>query len=311
MPVELPFMTLDVFATERYKGNQLAVVTVPKGTSPKLSQAQKQAIAQEFNLSETVIVHEEHEDSSGAPNSRHIDIFLVDAEVPFAGHPTIGTAVSLISQGVTELVTKAGPIALTQTQPGVIQAEIPHSTHLHVRTFADLPHDATPSGTFSSDDTIRSAELAAPLFSIVKGMTFALIKLPSLDHLRRVGFTPTNFSPDILDDGWKQGIVGRYYYVHTGSGGNGNEKRSEIRTRMILQSIEDAATGSAACALSSYLTVTADSKDDRTAHYGITQGVEMGRESNMFIEISTKGGQVDRVGLAGAAVEVMRGSITV
>lgn len=309
MVLELPFVTLDVFTKDPYKGNPLAIVTIPKGTSPKPTQEQKQLIAREFNLSETVIVHEEHEDNAD-PATRHIDIFITDAEIPFAGHPTIGTAVSLLPQGITTLVTKAGPITLAQPQPGVVKAGIPHNTRLHARRLADLGEASFVPGDLSSVPAIRAAELSSPLFSIVNGMTFALVQLPSLELLSQVALSPAVFPADkVLDEGWQNGLICRYYYVRLGVNAAGVE---QIRSRMVMQSIEDPATGSAACALSSYLTLQADGAPaDRTVNYEIVQGVEMGRQSDIFVEVVTKDAKIDKVSLAGTATQVMRGYITI
>ena len=311
MAVELPFVTLDVFTTERYRGNPLAVVTIPKDTSPYPTQDQKQRIAREFNLSETVFVHERHpdDDDGSDPHRRHIDIFITDDELPFAGHPTIGTALYLLSVGITTLVTKAGPIGIQQPRTSFVQAAIPHNTHLHARRLSHLPPDAILPGDLSAVSQIRTAELAAPIFSIVKGMSFALVELPSLDLLSQVTITPAVFGADgLLDDGWKEGIVGRYYYVRLEST---EQDVVKIRSRMILSLEEDPATGSAACALSSYLSLHDGSKEDRTVTYKIDQGVEMGRESNILVEIATKDAKIDKVSLAGTATQVMRGYVTI
>ncbi|KAF1968133.1 Diaminopimelate epimerase-like protein [Bimuria novae-zelandiae CBS 107.79] len=83
--VNLEYAIIDVFTDKRYAGNPLAVVRVP--ASCKLTQDQKQNIAKEFNLSETTFLHEPKEDET---NSWSVDIFMVNAELPFAGHPTIG-----------------------------------------------------------------------------------------------------------------------------------------------------------------------------------------------------------------------------
>jgi predicted PhzF superfamily epimerase YddE/YHI9 len=323
---ELPFVTLDVFTTTPFKGNPLAVVTIPAGTSPKPTQAQKQTIAREFNLSETVFVHEDHADDKD-PSIRHIDIFLTHSEVPFAGHPTIGTAVSLLSQGVSTLVTKAGPIPLVQLPgagaeagagagavPGaVVQAAIPHNVHLHRATLASLPDDGFLPGDLSSVPEIRAAELAAPIFSIVRGMNFILIELPSLDLLAQVTRSSASFPLDrLLDPDWQLGFLGRYYFVRLSA----TPDAVTLRTRMVEATFEDPATGSAACCLSAYLTVVdpaavAAASPDRSVRYDITQGVEIGRESNILVHVSAKEGKVDQVSLAGTAVQVMRGSVTV
>lgn len=309
MPQDLPFVTLDVFATERFKGNPLAVITIPHGTTPYPTQEQKQAIAREFNLSETVFVHE-HGDPSRA-SQRDIDIFLTNAEIPFAGHPTIGTAVSLLAAGVDTLVTKAGPIPVAETQPGLVHAAIPHNVRLHAKRLRDVfPADF---GGLSADPVVREAEAAAPVFSIVKGMTFVLIELPSLEHLAGVQRSQTQFPvATLLDEGFNTGFIARYYFVRLPPAEGSDAVR--IRSRMIESDFEDPATGSAACSLCSYLAAfenkTNDGKgEDRKVRYEITQGVEMGRDSHIVVEVGTKGGKVDSVSLGGTAVQVMRGTV--
>lgn len=86
MSASYRFTTLDVFTKTKFEGNPLAIVTIPAGSEP--SQATKQQVAREFNLSETVFLHETED---AASTRRRIDIFVTDAELPFAGHPTIGS----------------------------------------------------------------------------------------------------------------------------------------------------------------------------------------------------------------------------
>lgn len=81
---KLDFVVVDVFTAKRYEGNPLAIVRMPP--SVKLTQEQKQNIAREFNLSETTFLHEPTDSESAWT----VDIFTVQAELPFAGHPTIG-----------------------------------------------------------------------------------------------------------------------------------------------------------------------------------------------------------------------------
>lgn len=327
MTTELPFATLDVFTRTRYGGNPLAVVTIPAGTKTP-SQAQKQAIAREFNLSETVFVHEgigdEGDGDDVKTSSRKIDIFTTDAEIPFAGHPTIGTAVWLLSQGVSldTLVTKAGPIAITQQQQldGVVSAEIPHRVHLHERRLCDLPA-ALSNSQLSPHPAIRKAELDAPIFSIVKGMSFVLVELPSLELLGQVqcAGAPIVSVDQVLDAQWQEGFLCKYYFVQTGTDNNDKVEpargalRFSIRSRMIEGLVEDPATGSAACALSSYLSLERwkHQASDLLAQYDITQGVEIGRESNIKVEVSLKNSLIDRICLAGTAISVMRGTLSI
>jgi PhzF family phenazine biosynthesis protein len=309
--MELPFVTLDVFTKTRYRGNPLAVITIPADSnSPKPTQEQKQTIAREFNLSETVFIHEASPDADSDVTRRVIDIFTTDTEIPFAGHPTIGAAVTLIPKGVDTVITKAGPIALTQTRPGYIQAAIPHNVRCHRKTLADL--SAPAPGQISSDPAIRDCELAAPLFSIVNGMTFALIKLPDLNHLGRVQTCGVSLPlDDVLDDGWRNGLLCKYYYVVNGQREEDGVTIYSIRSRMMEAAMEDPATGSAASALSSYLSLQQASLGDCAFRYKIDQGVEMGRESNIVVDVDVKESKIATVKLSGTATPVMRGYVSV
>ncbi|KAL7628982.1 hypothetical protein AAE478_000500 [Parahypoxylon ruwenzoriense] len=322
--MDLQFVTLDVFTSKRLQGNPLAVVSVPVALRDKLSQATKQKIAQEFNFSETVFLHEGEADH----HQRNIDIFTIEREITFAGHPTIGTAVlvkyHLQLPHVDTLVTKAGPIGLIAPSGAEngseIRAKIPHNVHLHAKTLADvLGPDANACEGLApeSEPELRAAELHAPVFSVVRGMTFVLVRLPSLELLRRAGDISRRLDFEklpqpLLDEGWRDSLVCRYYYVDTGAE-EGEQGERTLRARMIELSFEDPATGSAASALAAYLTLTEERRDTR---FRVTQGVEMGRRSVIRVDTTTREGdgggvELEDLWLGGAAVVVMKGSFTV
>ena len=302
----LPFTTLNVFTETPFKGNPLAVVMIPPGVV--LTQAQKQFIAREFNLSETVFVHDV--ENPATTGERRFDIFTPQVEIPFAGHPTIGTAVFLQPHGVRTLLAKAGPINIEPAANGALRAAIPHNVRLHQRR---LP-GPDPGSFPASQAKIARAERLAPLFSIVKGMTFALIELPSLELLGAVwvGALP-ELPSELLDEGWRDGwVTRRYYFVRLGSEWISGRTVHRIRTRMVNQTIEDPATGSAACALSSYLCL--HELEEQSVTFEITQGVEMGRDSNILIDVEVskaldRARKLEALHLGGKAVTVMSGSI--
>lgn len=117
--LKLNFVTVDVFTDKQYQGNPLAIVRIPHGVN--VTQEQKQKIAREFNLSETTFLHENGADTKG--DHWTVDIFMTSKELPFAGHPTVGTACYVLSRtaeerGITDGVIdanftlKAGPVGL-------------------------------------------------------------------------------------------------------------------------------------------------------------------------------------------------------
>lgn len=324
----LNFVTLDVFTEDRYKGNPLAIVHVPR--SSNLNQAQKQAVAREFNLSETVFLHDGDDESL----DRKIDIFLPDIEVPFAGHPTIGTICYICadinprspSGEKLTIYTKAGPIpACFDHETKLAIASIPHKVNIHRasvhwRSVAEvqpvLMENFKAAGRQSLEAwTSRTdgSEATFPLVSIVNGMSFVLVDFPRVDgYLEnlRVGHPSIDSNATQLDEGWVSSVIAPYYYVLLA---DKEDKITRLRTRLIMSTVgEDPATGSAAAALCSYLAL----QRGQSSHiytYKIDQGVEMGRHSEIGVEVTldASGKCVQEVLLSGTATLVMKGTVIV
>lgn len=301
------FTTLDVFADSRFSGNPLAIVRVPKEYTSYLTTERKQLIAREFNFSETVFLHEDTEISSRAK----IDIFTTDEELPFAGHPTIGSAcylMSRVSVSTTDvpqrgtIITKSGPIPITYHSTGLASAQIPHNVHIH-RAGVALSDIIELQPVLTAYRSQLSSTF--PVVSIVRGMTFVLIELPDLEMLARVGPSSSVLSAD-LDKDWTGSFVASYFFV--------KEKRTgnclALRTRMIHGFMEDPATGSAASTLAVFLSL--DAKDPNAEHeYYMVQGVEMGRRSEIGLKVRTNaaGDGVDEVNLSGKSVVITEGKL--
>ncbi|KAK5725859.1 hypothetical protein LTR15_004049 [Elasticomyces elasticus] len=295
----LSFVTVDVFTTTRFAGNPLAICTVPKGTD--VSTEQMQTITREFNLSETVFLHEQESENGQSPEWR-VRIFMVNSELPFAGHPTIGTACYALgtltnnaSRG--KLLCKAGPIGLDYNN-GVARASIPHNVHVHTesRFTAEQLHQLQPA---LADRKIHSIDVVSP----VKGMNFICVELDNLEDLALVsvsGVKPTAK----LDQDWNVGFSGSYFYVVQQTDAEG----VQVRARMIEGALEDPATGSAACGLCAFLSLKGRSAGKP---FVVTQGVEMGRKSDIGVTVTLTGDSksVEKIELSGSAVKVMEGTV--
>jgi predicted PhzF superfamily epimerase YddE/YHI9 len=307
--MQLPFTTVDVFTTTPYIGNPLAIVRVPAHLRDKLSEAQKQKIAREFNLSETSFLHEPNPASNGTVE---FDIFTPLSRMSFAGHPTIGTAVFVAQHtdeypGVTALRTIAGTIPLTyEGESGRASVRVPHDFRVHAKRLAH---------PFPGAETNGSSSGTVPLVSIVKGMAFNLVPMRDVEALGlpTKGLLPVEecYLAEHLDEnsGWDIGYTGTFYYADLGEE---NGVRC-LRTRGI-GTREDPGTGSASCALCSYLAVVARKEGGpKEQKFHLTQGVEMGRRCDIYITVRTTedGAGIESVELSGTAVKVMEGSLTI
>lgn len=272
------YVVLDVFTDRAFSGNPLAVVP----DAAALPESVLQAIAREFGFSETTFVYPPQDPA----NTARVRIFTPAAEIPFAGHPTIGTAVALAARGA------AGEMTL-ELGIGPVGA---HAVGGHARFTSRRPltrHDAPDEALAAACIGLAASDLAGPPIVASAGLPFVLVELSGPTALAAASADITafrngleNFGPDI----------GSFYlYVRNGA---------EIRARMFapLNGIpEDPATGSAAAALAAHL---ADA-DGGPGQFAITQGVEMGRPSR--IEVAVADGAIT---VAGQTVEVMRGTLT-
>lgn len=316
--------------------NPLAIVVVEDNERAALDKDDssdiKQLIAKEFNLSETVFLYLRPNETLSSPDrsssEREIRIYTIESELPFAGHPTIGTAYFIRKHlgwdFVNTITPRAGPIHLTSADDGSVTAQIPHDVHLHSRTLRSLYElgdkevTAQIEPALHDEEEIRNAELDAPMFSIVKGMTFLLVELPSIEHLGKVNVGKRldlgNYV-SLLDAGsWGHGFTARYYYVRqTVAAAEDGTRTETIRSRMVELGFEDPATGSAASALSCHLSLNGDMDE---ARYRITQGVEIGRKSDIEVSVVSSAAEhgarsVKEVRLGGSARVVMSGTIDV
>ncbi|KAJ3805560.1 putative epimerase [Lentinula lateritia] len=255
MTLSIPFQTVDVFTQTRFLGNPLAIVLLhhpssssdsfdPKQQPPVLTHHQKQLIAREFNLSETVFIHitQSNYDDPSAPFA--IDIFTTTEELPFAGHPTIGAGWFLAGherwrdRKEFKLDTRAGVILVSRVTkiPGPLTSPDERaraSTELvKLRIPIDFkthpPYGSTLLSTLKSKlhqpqlepgDYVNGVDGAEPVASIVKGMSFVLMPLSNEGSLGRIqplfgmnDAVPGSMIPDEHLGDWK-GFSSLYAFV--------------------------------------------------------------------------------------------------
>ncbi|PNS14291.1 NAP1-binding protein 2 [Sphaceloma murrayae] len=321
-PETLNYLTLDVFTQTPLLGNPLAVVLVPSYLSPLLTQERKQLIAREFNYSETTFLHlpspsshrsaPSKSDGPDSDSDAHVpewrlDIFLTDAEVPLAGHPIIGTAVHALTNvsGTRRgrFVTRAGKVELSIDETGYVTAVIPHEEHLHrsdVLPAAEVARlqpalASVMGGTWGAIDTL----------SIVRGMTFVFVEVPDVKALGAVELFSPRLDSARLDEGWNRGQLMFMFYVKMGQ----EAGVVTLRTRMVEGMFEDPATGSASCGLAVLLSMKEGLDREGLRKFEMVQAVEMGRRSDIGVDVDVKGGKIESVALRGTAVEIMKGSL--
>lgn len=294
------FFTCDVFTSRRFQGNQLAVLPEADG----LTDEQMQQIAREFNFSETTFVFPPR---SG--HTRRVRIFTPATEVPFAGHPNIGTAFVLASTGalgpldLPSTVTfeeKAGlvPITVEETEDGKIRCELSAPEPLSV---GDTVHPSIVAPVLSlEEDDIRVEEHPPQAASV--GLPFLMIELASRDALERAAVDRRELdahrdrlpSPDL------------HLYVRS-------DDDFDLRARMFapLDGVpEDPGTGSANCALAGFL-AHLDENSDGSYAWRIAQGVEMGRPCILEARSEKRGGVVTGTWIGGLSSMVSEGFIRV
>lgn len=295
------YVTVDVFTDRMFGGNPLAVVLDAQG----LTTAQMQTIAAEFNYSETTFVLPPR--MTG--NTAQVRIFTARIEVPFAGHPNVGTAVVLgreldsaggerLDRFVFEEAAGLVPISLIRDGAAVVGAEFAAPERLSVRSSVSVADLAACLSLPVTD--IRTSGHPPQVISV--GLPFLVVELASRDALRRAHPNAAEHArvlPPI-------GTDGIYAYVRRAAS-------DELDARMFAPldgTVEDPATGSATAAALALLTALVP-EHDADLSWRVEQGVDMGRPSLLLGQTEKRSGAVTLVRVGGNAVEVMRGSLHV
>jgi len=296
------FHTLDVFTDRKFAGNPLAVVL----DADDLSTEAMQTITREFNLSETIFVRKPKDPS----NTASVRIFYPGAEIPFAGHPTVGCAIFL-----AERDRKPGCAFETEVRLEEVAGLVP----VKVTRIAETARAqfAAPVVPYAAPAAPTAQEAAAALGlaptevgfgshrpgAFQGGPTFLFIPLASRAALAKA-------KPQ--EPGWSAmtamaKTVGAYLYIP-----GGEHPETSFRARMFAPAggiPEDPATGSATAILAAQL-LASGALAEGTNRFRLEQGYEMGRPSDLWMEADVQGGALKAVRVAGQAVRVMSGELS-
>lgn len=296
--MRVAYTTCDVFSDTRFGGNPLAVIPDARG----LSERQMQQIAREFNYSETTFVL-----PAETGHTRRVRIFTPTMEVPFAGHPNVGTAFVLASRGAlgplpahttVEFEEKAGivPVSIESEGGRVVRCEVeaPQTLALGPGLEVDVVAPA-----LSLPRTEISVSTHSPLVASV-GLSLTFVEVESRDALSRVRIDGTELEALI------RAVGNDFLHVYTRSDGD-----YDVHARMFAPSAgvpEDPATGSANCTLGGLL-AHFDPRESGSFRYRISQGLEMGRPSQLTARAEKEAGRVTRTWIGGACVPVAAGEL--
>ena len=294
-------MQLDVFTRTRLTGNPLAVFTDARG----LSDQQMQALAREMNLSETTFILPREPQVEGKEGKR-VRIFTVEEELPFAGHPTLGTALYL--HGTAASWSDEIVLDLNVGKIGVRFSADSHNPSDRVAgdVFGEMRQRDPEFGPAMPQDKMASvlqggAEQIAsewPSQIVSTGLPFAIVPIRDAKSL-------ASLKPDLVRvSALLDGTGAKFCYFICPEDG---EDWREVRARMFFYGGEDPATGSAAGCAVSWMVQHGLAKSDE--QIVIHQGVEAGRPSELFVRATRDAEKVTNIRVGGYAVEVLRGTV--
>ncbi len=299
--MKLHFVTVDVFTDRQFGGNPLAVVTNAEG----LSTERMQAIAAEFNLSETTFVLP----PKNPAHTAEVRIFTPKAEMPFAGHPSVGTAYVLARAGESygrpisgdrltfEMIAGLVEIGITRENGQAAAARLTAPKPLSLGE--EFPIESIAAACSLKPGDFRTDAHLPRVASCGAGFLFA--ELSSRTALAAAKARPEIFERELPRDR----VTGLHLYVH------GSDQGCDIQARMFAPQhgiAEDPATGSAAVALIGLLAHYRPERD-LVLSMTIGQGFDMGRPSILEAAAEKKAGKVVATHVGGRSVPVMSGTI--
>ena len=286
------FLQFDVFTARPLEGNPLAVY--PDATG--LNDDEMQAIAREMNLSETTFIFPREKTIERERGSR-VRIFTVQEELPFAGHPTLGTAFALRGNaGATEirLELNVGTIPVRFEEPF---GEPAFGEMTQIDPTFGVIHDPTKIAEVTG---IPLSDIAPdlPIQTVSTGVPFTILPLRDLVAARRLKINHASSAEYLTASG------GKFFFCVTRET---VDPSCRLHARMLFYNGEDPATGSASGCVAAWMVAHKVAQPDERVM--IEQGVEMKRPSRIFVRASRADDRVVNVRVGGNVVEVLRGEL--
>lgn len=305
-PRRFHFVHVDVFTSQPLGGNPLYVFTDAHG----LSDAEMLAIARETYLSETTFVFP-RDAALERERGVSVRIFTPGGEIPFAGQPTLGTAIVLRNR----LLAREGQGASTSASASQIvldlkvgKVPVSFQTDALGKTFGEMRQVPPIFGPLHDKDAVArlhnllpgDISEEGPVQTVSTGLPFAILPIKHLNTFQALRIDVEKMNAYVEH----QEVHFGFYYV-TGDTGDPDVA---IRARCLYVGGEDAATGSAAGCAAAWMVRYGVAAPERVIH--IRQGVEMKRPSDMFVRASKEGGNITNVRVGGYAVRTMEGDVT-
>ncbi len=294
--MELEYFVVDVFTERVLEGNPLAVVMNPGW----LTTGQMQAIAREFNLSETSFIERRAAAVELAEGVR-VRIFTTQEELNFAGHPTLGTA-SVLKQHTPDTVE--GDTVTLALNVGAVPVRF-SGPELHGEM---IQRDAVFGEELEAAEvarliglTLNDLDLELPPQVVSTGTAFAIVVLRSAEALARLRVSQQEATQ------WLRARGARWFYILGPAETQISGEMPAWRARMQFHGGEDPATGSAAGCAISYLVGRGAVASGVQIH--VRQGVEIGRPSDLFLSARRESSRVTDVRVAGSTVFVANGHL--
>jgi len=291
---KLQVVQIDVFSNKALEGNALAVVLDGSG----LTDSEMQAIARETNLSETTFVLP-RDAAMERQRGVRVRIFTVSEELPFAGHPTLGTAFVLRgSSGAPEVKLDLNvgtvPVRFEETDGQPSFGEM-----TQIAPEFKSQHDRKAVGD-AVGLSVQDFDPGLPIETVSTGVPFTVVPIRTLSTLQKLRIDPARSERYLSEHDGKF-----FYFVSRET----VDPSARLHARMLFYGSEDPATGSAAgCAAAWMVAHEVARLDERVL---IEQGIEMRRPSRIFVRASKSDNRVVNVRVGGHATEVMRSEMTV